>query len=201
MRPQTVFRLVLAAFALLSVGRSGLAQQPQIAFKDYRLPNGLRVLLAPDPAAPTVAVCVTYKVGSRDEHPGQAGWAHLMEHMMFQGSARVGRGEHRLLIEGTGGSFEADTSQDWTEYYETLPPNQLPLALFLEADRMDGLDLTQPNLDNQRAVVEAERSERHSQQVLMMRKVTPCRTANPAACLFLPGFTRFDSAHPRLTST
>ena len=191
MRSQPVVSLLLAAFFLLCAGRSGLAQQPRIAFKDYRLPNGLRVLLAPDPTAPTVAVCVTYKVGSRDEKPGQAGWAHLMEHVMFQGSARVGRGEHGVLIQGTGGSFEADTSQDWTEYYETLPSNQLPLALFLEADRMAGLDLTQPDLDNQRAVVEAERSQRHSHQAHDVARVALLRLC----------YSRFAYRHPTIGET
>ncbi len=137
---------------------------PLISFDQYRLPNGLRVLLAPDKAASTVAVCVTYNVGSRDELPGQAGWAHLMEHMMFQGSAHVGRGEHRRLVQSVGGEFQASTGYDHTEYYEELPAGQRPLALFLEADRMASLDLTQANLDNQRAVVLSEKSQRTSHQ-------------------------------------
>ena len=137
---------------------------PLIRFDQYRLANGLRVVLAPDPAASTVSLCVTYGVGSRDERPGQAGWAHLMEHMMFQGSAHVGRGEHRQLVEETGGKFQADTGQDHTEYYEEAPAGQRALALYLEADRMGLLDLTQDNLDNQRAVVLREKAQRHSHQ-------------------------------------
>jgi len=140
------------------------APPPLIRFHQYRLPNGLRVLLAPDRAASTVGLCVTYAVGSRDETPGQAGWAHLMEHMMFQGSAHVGRGEHRQLVEQTGGEFQALTGQDHTEYYEELPAGQRALGLFLEADRMAALDLTQDNLDNQRAVVLREKMQRHSHQ-------------------------------------
>ena len=181
----------MATLAFLAVCHCAPAQQPRVPFTDYRLPNGLRVLLAPDPAAPTVAVCVTYKVGSRDETPGQSGWAHLMEHMMFQGSAHVGRGEHRLLVQGTGGTFEAYTSQDQTEYFETLPPNQLPLALFLEADRMVGLDLSRPNLDNQRAVVEAERSERHSHQAHDVARVA----------LLKLSYARFAYQHPTIGAT
>ena len=135
-----------------------------IRFDQYRLPNGLRVLLAPDRAASTVSLCVTYGVGSRDERPGQAGWAHLMEHMMFQGSAHVGRGEHRQLVQETGGRFQADTGTDHTEYYEEVPSAQRALALYLEADRMGSLDLTADNLDNQRAVVLREKAQRHSHQ-------------------------------------
>ena len=190
MRPPPVFSLLLSVLALLAAGRGGLAQQPWIA-RDYRLPNGLRVLLAPDPLAPTVAVCVVYRVGSRDETPGQSGWAHLLEHMAFQGSAHVGRGEHRLLVQGTGGTFGADTTQDYTEFYETLPANQLPLALFLEADRMAGLDMTRPNLDNQRAVVEAERSEHHSHQAHDVARVALLRLS----------YARFAYRHPTIGET
>lgn len=171
-----VYKWPLTVFLLLSLlvcdarrDASGQRQPPNtlsplIPFDQYRLPNGLRVLLAPDKSASTVAVCVTYNVGSRDEQPGQAGWAHLMEHMMSQGSAHVGRGEHRQLVEAVGGEFQATTGYDHTEYYEELPANQRPLALFLEADRMASLDLTPDNLDNQRAVVLAEKSQRTSHQ-------------------------------------
>lgn len=131
----------------------------RIKFEEYRLPNGLRVILARDPFAPVIAVNVTYDVGSRDEKPGRTGFAHLFEHMMFQGSENVGKGEHILLTTSVGGSMNGTTSQDRTNYFETLPKNQLKLGLFLEADRMRSLDISQTNLDNQRAVVQEERRQ------------------------------------------
>jgi len=135
------------------------ARVPQVKFINYKLKNGLRVLLSPDKSAPVVAVSVTYNVGSRNERPGRSGFAHLFEHMMFQGSENVGKGEHFFLIENNGGSFNGTTNQDRTNYFATLPANQLDLALFLEADRMRSLDISQTNLDNQRAVVQEERRQ------------------------------------------
>lgn len=130
-----------------------------IPFEEMRLPNGLRVILAQDASAPVVAVTVTYNVGSRDERQGRTGFAHLFEHMMFQGSENVGKGEHILLINSVGGSFNGTTNQDRTNYFETVPKNQLKLALFLEADRMRSLDVSQANLDNQRSVVQEEKRQ------------------------------------------
>src|SRR5262245_53252828 len=156
LRPAAVCALLSALFA----GRTCLAdppasasRMPQIKFTDYRLANGLRVILSVDHAAPVVAVSVTYDVGSRNEREGRTGFAHLFEHMMFQGSQNVGKGEHILLIQENGGTMNGTTNQDRTNYFETVPANQLDLALFLEADRMRALDISQANLDNQRAVV------------------------------------------------
>jgi zinc protease len=134
-------------------------KNPVVNFTQYRLPNGLRVVLAPDRSAPVVAVSVTYDVGSRNEREGRTGFAHLFEHMMFQGSQNVGKGEHFVLVNDNGGSFNGTTNEDRTNYFETVPANQLDLALFLEADRMRALDISQANLDNQRAVVQEERRQ------------------------------------------
>src|SRR5262249_14021505 len=106
--------------------------------------------------SPTVAVDVMYDVGSRNEERGHSGFAHLFEHMMFQGSKNVARGEHFQLVIGHGGTLNANTSSDRTNYFEMLPQSELALALWLEADRMKTLDVNQKNLDNQRAVVEEE---------------------------------------------
>ena len=133
--------------------------QTPIAFTQYTLPNGLRVILAPDPFAPVIATNVTYDVGSRNERPGRTGFAHLFEHMMFQGSEKVGKGEHILLTTSVGGTMNGTTNQDRTNFFEALPKNQLKLALFLEADRMRSLDISQANLDNQRAVVQEEKRQ------------------------------------------
>ncbi|MGF1469443.1 MAG: M16 family metallopeptidase [Sandaracinaceae bacterium] len=118
-----------------------------------RLANGLRVVLAPDRSLPTVGIAVYYDVGSRNEIRGASGFAHLFEHMMFQGSANVAKGEHFSLIMNRGGSMNGTTSPDRTNYYETLPANELALGLWLEADRMKSLAVTEENFENQRAVV------------------------------------------------
>lgn len=137
---------------------------PQVKYTDYKLKNGLRVLLSVDHSAPVIAVSVTYNVGSRNERPGRTGFAHLFEHMMFQGSGNVGKGEHMLLIQDNGGTMNGTTNKDRTNYFESLPANQLDLALFLESDRMRSLDISQANLDNQRAVVQEERRQSYDNQ-------------------------------------
>jgi len=133
------------------------ASTPVVKFTDTRLRNGLRVIVSEDRTAPVVSVAVTYNVGSRDERRGRTGFAHLFEHMMFKGSENVGPGEHFMLIFNNGGSMNGTTNKDRTLYFETLPANQLDLALFLEADRMRSLEITQENLDNQRHAVQEER--------------------------------------------
>ena len=127
-----------------------------ISVRRATLANGLRVILNVDHASPTVAVAVTYDVGSRDEQPGKSGFAHLFEHMMFQGSRNVPKGDHFRLISSRGGQLNGTTSVDCTNYFEVLPSNELALALFLEADRMKALDISQENFENQRKVVEEE---------------------------------------------
>lgn len=128
-----------------------------VKFEEHKLKNGLRVILAPDHSAPTFAINVTYNVGSRDERPGRTGFAHLFEHMMFQGSENVGKGEHFILVLNNGGDMNGTTNQDRTNYFEAMPANQLDLGLFLESDRMKALAITQANLDNQRNAVQEER--------------------------------------------
>jgi zinc protease len=140
------------------------ASGPRVHFADQRLANGLRVLIAEDHTAPVFSIAVVYDVGSANERPGRTGFAHLFEHMMFKGSANVGSGEHILLIFNNGGSMNGTTNKDRTSYFETLPANQLDLALFLEADRMRSLDITQANLDNQRNAVQEERRLRLDNQ-------------------------------------
>ena len=155
----------IAALAAAVVSAQGQAiKVPKVVFTDYRLANGLRVLLSVDHSAPVVAVSVTYNVGSRNEHPGRTGFAHLFEHMMFQGSQNVGKGEHMLLVQDNGGTMNGTTNKDRTNYFETLPANQLDLGLFLESDRMRSLDISQANLDNQRAVVQEEKRQSYDNQ-------------------------------------
>ena len=132
-----------------------------IVFEEFKLPNGLRVLLAEDHHAPTFSIAMTYNVGSRDERPGRTGFAHLFEHMLFQGSENVGKGEHFILIQNNGGSANGTTNSDRTNYFETLPSNQLELGIFLEADRMRAPAINQANFDNQRATVQEERRQNY----------------------------------------
>ena len=121
-----------------------------------RLENGLRVVLAPDRNAAAVAVAVYYDVGFRSEPEGRTGFAHLFEHLMFEGSATLEKLEHARLVQGNGGTFNGSTNSDYTRYFETLPSNALELGLFLEADRMREVRLSEETLENQIAVVKEE---------------------------------------------
>lgn len=137
----------------------------RLAYPIHRreLVNGLRVVVSPDRNAPVVAVNLWYGVGSRDEAPGRTGFAHLFEHLMFQGSAHVGSGEHLAVLQSHGASCNATTWFDRTNYFETVPTGVTELALWLEADRMGTLPaaLTRDNLDNQREVVKEEKRQRY----------------------------------------
>ena len=125
--------------------------------EEYSLENGLRVVLNRDDAVPVVAVAVYFNVGSRNEREGRTGFAHLFEHMMFQGSENVPKAGHFQYIMKAGGTMNGTTSSERTNYFETLPASQLPLALWLESDRMRSLAVTQENLDNQREAVKEEK--------------------------------------------
>src|SRR5918996_5603344 len=137
-----------------------------IPFERHQLANGLRVVLSPDASAPVVAVNLWYAVGSRNERPGRTGFAHLFEHMMFQGSANVAETAHFAYIEKAGGSLNGSTWLDRTNYFETVPAHYLELGLWLESDRMGFLlpAMTQEKLDNQRDVVKNERRWRVDNQ-------------------------------------
>jgi predicted Zn-dependent peptidase len=126
-------------------------------FTDTKLKNGLRVIISEDHSAPVFSIVVNYDVGSRNEREGRTGFAHLFEHMMFKGSENVGQNEHPYLMFMYGGNMNGTTNKERTLYYETLPANQLDMALFLEADRMRSLAITKANLDNQRNAVQEER--------------------------------------------
>src|SRR6476661_6238141 len=147
---------VLPVCLVALLGLAG-SQVPRIQFTDTKLANGLRLIVSEDHAAPMFSIVVNYNVGSRNERKGRTGFAHLFEHMMFKGSENVGPGEHPYLMFMNGGNMNGTTSKDRTMYYETLPSNQLDLALFLEADRMRSLAITKDNLDNQRNAVQEER--------------------------------------------
>lgn len=135
-----------------------------LEIREYSLENGLRVVFNPDDAIPVVSVAVYYDVGSRNEREGRTGFAHLFEHMMFQGSENVKKAEHFQYVMKAGGTVNGTTSSERTNYFETVPANQLPMALWLESDRMRSLAVTQENLDNQRDAVKEEKRLRYDNQ-------------------------------------
>ncbi|MVA76115.1 peptidase M16 [Auraticoccus sp. F435] len=139
------------------------AVPPPLPISEHTLANGLRLVVSPDHAVPSVTVNLWYDVGSRHEQPGRSGFAHLFEHVMFQGSTHVARSQHIALVQGCGGTANATTWFDRTNYFETVPVGALELALWLEADRLGGLldALTQASLDNQREVVKEEKRQRY----------------------------------------
>ena len=148
--------------ALIALALTASAGDLNIPFERYQLDNGLDVVLAPDPSAPIVQVNVWYHVGSKDEQPGLTGFAHLFEHLMFQGSPN-NPGEYFTPLQEVGARINGTTNTDRTNYFETVPSRYLPLALFLESDRMGWLmdQLDQTMLDNQRDVVRNERRQNY----------------------------------------
>ena len=172
-------RRLLLLIALIPASVSG--QAGKIAFEQFTLPNGLHVVYSEDRSTPIVTVDLWYDVGSRNERAGRSGFAHLFEHMMFQGSGHVKKTEHGQLIERAGGTYNGSTAEDRTNYYQTLPSNRLNLALWLEADRMRSLAITTENFENQRQAVKEERRLRVDNQ--------------PYAAAFTDGLTwPFDSS-------
>lgn len=157
-------RIAIAIIFGCLISLEAFSSSVRVEFTESTLKNGLRVQLAPDRSAPVIALNIAYAVGSKDERQGLTGFAHLFEHMMFKGSENVGDGEHFYQIFSSGGVMNGTTSADITLYFETLPANQLELALFLEADRMRSLEISQENLDNQRQAVQEERRLRIDNQ-------------------------------------
>ncbi len=149
--------LILVAAGLAAGGAPLAAQSGRITYDTFALANGLRVIYSEDHSTPIVSVDVWYNTGSRNERAGRSGFAHLFEHMMFQGSAHVKKSEHLQLVERAGGNVNGSTTEERTNFYETVPSNRLNLALWLEADRMRSLAITQDNFENQRQTVKEER--------------------------------------------
>jgi predicted Zn-dependent peptidase len=160
MRKKTMLSFAMLSLALLS-RFSVNAQMPSINFTEYDLPNGLHVILHPDQSAPTVVVTVMYHVGSKNENPNRTGFAHFFEHLMFEGTPNIPRGEYGKIVERAGGTLNANTSTDRTYYYELLPPNQLELGLWLESERMLQLKVDSIGIETQRGVVKEEKKERY----------------------------------------
>ncbi|HUX67170.1 MAG TPA: pitrilysin family protein [Terriglobales bacterium] len=155
-----VLGLALGSGLAAQSAAAGSIPVPQIPFTTFTLANGLRVVLSEDHSLPVVTESLLFNVGGRDEHPGQSGFAHLFEHLMFEGSQHAPKGVFDHLVEGYGGNDNAGTHEDYTFYYENVPSNALETVMWLDADRMAALNVTQANMKNQIAVVEEERRMR-----------------------------------------
>ncbi|MGI8732379.1 MAG: M16 family metallopeptidase [Pyrinomonadaceae bacterium] len=151
---------IAVALVVVAPGVSARTVAPpkavNVPFVYYKLPNGLKVVISEDHIAPVVTVAVYYNIGFRVEPKGRTGFAHLFEHMMFQGSENVKKFEHAKFVEANGGSLNGSTRLDHTDYFETLPSNRVEMGLWLESDRMRSLDVTAENLKNQQNVVSEE---------------------------------------------
>ena len=163
-RPFTAVFLSAGIIALLSLAPSAANRPPKFEYQLATLPNGLTVVLSEDHSTPIVNVQVWYHVGSKNERPGRTGFAHLFEHLMFKGSKNVSPEGHTSMISGRGGQSNAYTTEDETVFWETVPANDLPLALWLEADRMATLRIDKTTFTNERAVVKEERRLRVDNQ-------------------------------------
>lgn len=138
--------------------------QEKVKYVEYDLPNGMHVILHEEHATPIVAVSVMYHVGSKNENPDRTGFAHFFEHLLFEGSTNIKRGEYSELVEKNGGALNANTSQDRTYYYELLPSNQLELGLWLESERLLHAKVDQTGVETQREVVKEEKRQRVDNQ-------------------------------------
>lgn len=138
--------------------------QDKIKFVEYNLTNGIHVILHEEHSTPIVAVSVLYHVGSKNENPERTGFAHFFEHLLFEGSQNIERGEYSKLVEKNGGTLNANTSQDRTYYYEILPSNQLELGLWLESERMLHAKVENVGIETQRSVVKEEKRQRVDNQ-------------------------------------
>jgi predicted Zn-dependent peptidase len=158
-------RYLLSSLATALVAITSLnGQLNKIAFEQYTLANGMHVILHQDKTTPIVAVSVMYHVGSKNENPERTGFAHFFEHLMFEGSENIGRGEFDKYVQNAGGTLNANTTFDRTYYFEVLPSNQLELGLWLESERMLHARVDEKGIETQREVVKEERRQRIDNQ-------------------------------------
>ncbi|RYZ55184.1 MAG: insulinase family protein [Sphingobacteriales bacterium] len=154
-------RKALSSLLLCASFFAANGQETKISFTEYDLPNGLHVILHEDHSTPIVATSVMYHVGSKNEDPQRTGFAHFFEHLLFEGSENIGRGEYMKMVQAAGGQLNANTTQDRTYYYEVLPSNQLELALWMEAERMFQAKIDTIGVETQRKVVKEEKKQRY----------------------------------------
>lgn len=152
-------RILFTTAIAISTFVSAIAQQNSIKFEEYDLDNGLHVILHQDKTTPIVSVSIMYHVGSKNEDPKRTGFAHFFEHLLFEGSENIGRGEFMKIVQENGGVLNANTSHDRTYYYEILPSNQLELGLWLESERLLHAKIDSVGIETQRKVVKEEKKE------------------------------------------
>jgi zinc protease len=153
---------IMALSAALSLGGTVTAQK--VNFEEYDLDNGLHVILHNDPSAPVVITSVMYHVGAKDENPERTGFAHFFEHLLFEGTENIKRGEWMKIVTGNGGVNNANTSDDRTYYYEVFPSNSLELGLWMESERLMHPVINQIGVDTQNEVVKEEKRLRIDNQ-------------------------------------
>lgn len=163
---------IVSLMALQSFG------QKEIKFVEYDLDNGIHVILHEEHATPIVAVSVLYHVGSKNENPDRTGFAHFFEHLLFEGTTNIERGEYDKLVESNGGTLNANTSQDRTYYYEILPSNQTELGIWLESERMLHAKVDNVGIETQRSVVKEEKDS-----ALTINRTLPSLLKCSHACL------------------
>lgn len=156
---RNAFYGLLLGVSLLTAGTKQAAAK--INFTQYTMPNGLHVILHEDHSTPIVAVSIMYHVGSKNENPERTGFAHFFEHLLFEGSENIKRGEFMKFVQSAGGQINANTTQDRTFYYEVMPSNQLELALWMEAERMLHAKIDDIGVETQRKVVKEEKRQRY----------------------------------------
>jgi len=174
-------RKIILLFFLFGFVLTG-AQTKKIDFVQYKLDNGINVILHKDNSTPIVAITLLYHVGSKNESPDRTGFAHFFEHLMFEGSQNIQRGEFDKISQGAGGINNANTSQDRTFYYQVFPSNQLELGLWMESDRLMNLRIDSTGVETQRKVVKEERKQRYDNQ--------------PYGSIFEETFKRAFKVHP-----
>ena len=152
-------KTIMALSAVLMLG--GIASAQKVAFEEYKLDNGLHVILHNDPTAPTIITSVMYHVGAKDENPERTGFAHFFEHLLFEGTENIKRGEWFKIVTGNGGVNNANTTEDRTYYYEVFPSNSLELGLWMESERMLHPVINQIGVDTQNEVVKEEKRLRY----------------------------------------
>lgn len=154
-------KVIFTLSMLVVLSQHARSQNMNIKFVEYDLPNGLHVILHEDHTIPTVAISVLYHVGSKNEDPTRTGFAHFFEHLLFEGSDNIARGEYMKLVQNNGGVINANTSFDRTFYFETLPSNKLELGLWMESERMLHAKIDDIGLETQRKVVKEEKKQRY----------------------------------------
>lgn len=191
------FPVIVLFFVFLFAGAQTISAQNKIEFTEYKLKNGLHVILHQDNSKPVVAITVTYHVGSKNEDPTRTGFAHFFEHLMFEGSENIKRGEFDKIVQNAGANYNAYTSFDETVYYLNLPSNQIELGLWIESERMLHAKIDEVGIETQRNVVKEEKRQRIDNQpygTLLEKMFANSFTVHPYRWMPIGSFQYIDQA-------